>query len=150
MVQIKVKIKGEKELERELRRLEKAYPDAVAISLYEVALDPIFRESQEEVPVDTGRLRSSGGVVLRGSKREPEVIVFYGTNYALPVHQRVEVPHATGKARFLSDPFLRVAPQLLSLLVAGTRKNIAAGRGPADAPPVKGEERERDDRGRFR
>ena len=152
MVKITVKIKGDKELERELRKLERAFPDAVAITLFEIAVDPIFKESQEEVPVDTGRLRSSGGVTLksRGLLRSREAVVFYGTNYALPVHQRTEIPHTTGKARFLVDPFERAAPGILGMLVAGARRNIKAGRGPSDAKDVKGEQRERDERGRFK
>jgi hypothetical protein len=65
----------------------------------------IFAASQEQVPVDTGRLRASASVERTSTVGEPSVAIRYGTDYAVPVHDRTEVKHVVGKAKYLSDPF---------------------------------------------
>ena len=97
------KFVGDKQIAKELRRLEKKIPDAVQDALVEEAMD-IFAESQIQVPVEYGPLQDSGAVgVLPGGKG---VVISYGKEYALPVHDRDEVRHAPPtKSRFLEDPF---------------------------------------------
>lgn len=72
----------------------------------------VFREASRvmgvsirEVPVDTGRLRATGFVAPPDTTIRGVSVQFgYGTDYAVAVHERTEVPHRTGKAKFLDDP----------------------------------------------
>lgn len=62
----------------------------------------ILGESLQEVPVDKGNLRASGYV--DPDKEKEAVYIGYSADYALPVHERLEVKHVNGKAKFLTDP----------------------------------------------
>lgn len=114
------KVKGSAKLRRELRKLGKLVPNALQKALVEEAMD-IFVESQEQVPVDTGRLQDSG--VVGELLGRPGVVIAYGTDYALPVHERMEVSHATGNAKFLEGPFLAAASGMISRLVRRTKRH---------------------------
>ncbi len=103
------------------------YPEALGAALYEEA-SLIFVESQEEVPVDTGRLLNSGGVSPPIGKTNPRVEIFYGTDYALPVHER-DTPHVIGKSKFLEDPFRRAVPGMLDRLAERTMDHVINGTG---------------------
>jgi hypothetical protein len=59
----------------------------------------IFERSQEFVPEDTGRLKRSGEIKKEGNK----FIVKYTADYAIYVHERVELHHDDGRAKFLED-----------------------------------------------
>lgn len=43
-------------------------------------------------------------------------VVGYTQSYALPVHERVDVNHPTGKAKFLTDPFKAMRGKAAGLL----------------------------------
>jgi hypothetical protein len=116
-----VPVRGEAALRRELRRLEKKFPDAVDKALAEEALD-LLAASQDEVPVDTGRLKNTG--VVGAMRGRIGYIVAYGTDYALPVHERTEVRHTVGKAKYLEDPFNRAATGMTRRLVQRARRHI--------------------------
>lgn len=113
------KVHGEAALRRKLKKLEKQVPDALVKALFEEAMG-IFTESQEQVPVDTGRLQDSG--VVGRLQNQLGVVVAYGTNYALPVHERTEVPHLTGKAKYLEDPFNEAQKGMQRRLISRTRR----------------------------
>jgi len=70
--------------------------DVVHDSLEEVAFE-VLKEAKKKTPVDTGFLQSSGEVEMQDDK----AIVRFTAEYALPVHERVEVSHANGEAKFL-------------------------------------------------
>jgi len=61
----------------------------------------VQRDSQKIVPVDTGALRNSANTrKISGSgvkQTNPEVVVSYGTNYGIFVHENVNAQHASGK-----------------------------------------------------
>ena len=71
----------------------------------------IMGKSVRDTPVDTGRLKSTGHVKLPQQRRGVvEVVLAYGTNYAIYVHEIVShrvtsgpVYHKSGKAKFLED-----------------------------------------------
>lgn len=68
--------------------------------------EPIFKESQRLVPVDTGRLKRSGFVTTRKRAGGPILQVGYGRYgqpfYAAFVHERVDIRHAPPtQAKFL-------------------------------------------------
>lgn len=133
------------------------YPRALGAALYEEA-SAIFAESQLEVPVDTGRLRASGGVSPPIGRTDPYVRIFYGTDYALPVHERINVPHTVGKAKYLEDPFRRAIPGLLDRLAMRTMQHVLEETGnipllPTRPPPASSPRQRRsagrDSRGRY-
>jgi len=111
---------GERKLKERLLAFELLFPAAVKEALIEEAME-IFAKSQKQVPVDTGRLRDSGIV---GEGQHGDVTIAYGTDYALPVHERTEVKHTVGKAKFLEDPFLEAIPGLESRLLARTKRKV--------------------------
>jgi hypothetical protein len=89
---------------RNMRRAGRTMESALGDAIHQEAL-AIMAQSKQEVPVDTGRLRQTGYVAKpRPTVRGPMVSMGYGTRYALPVHERLEVRHPVGKAKFLEDP----------------------------------------------
>ncbi len=90
-------------IEQKKMEIEMRLPDLV----YQAG-QHLRSESVKEVPVDTGRLRASATV--SPVKREGGrfyVEVGYGTDYAIYVHERTELRHRVGKAKFLEDPLKR-------------------------------------------
>ena len=91
-------------------------PTRLAAALYDEA-NEIFSQSQDEVPVDTGVLRSSGRVHAPAiSSREILVEISYGgaaAPYALRQHENESYNHAPGrKSKYLSDPVEDRLPDL--------------------------------------
>jgi hypothetical protein len=81
-----------------------AAPEALKL-----ALEPTFRASQEQVPVDTGALKDSGYLEIVRRGKNSVVEIGYGRNgfpdYAAVVHEDTTVPHKSPtKAKFLEDP----------------------------------------------
>lgn len=91
----------------------------VAEALHDEA-NNIMTESRNQVPVDTGTLKSSA-YVLDPQIQTDEVRVRFGyggpndkmnpkhrrmaSEYAAIVHERLDVRHPVGKAKYLEDPF---------------------------------------------
>jgi hypothetical protein len=96
-------------------------PDYIAKELYEVGTD-VFRESQVNVPSDSGDLHASGRVVNRGTKRASSTITYgsAGVDYAAYVHYGTG---AQASQPYLANAFYDVAPTL------GQRLNEAARKG---------------------
>ncbi len=136
------KVAGHKKLERELKKVARRAPWALAGALFEEA-SLIFVESQEEVPVDSGRLRGSGLVMLHGWGDRFDVWISYGTDYAVEIHERTELDAkrklrrrlsampgytprgaTSGKSKYLQDPFERAEPGLIGRVVKHTRKRM--------------------------
>ena len=129
-------------VQKNMRKLAKRYPFAMAAALYEEAMI-IFSESQEEVPVDTGRLRRSGILFMRDMAGLTAAVIGYGTSYALRIHQdrsldqkrihRAELALSNpgykprgathGKSMYLKDPFERAIPGMAGRLAIRTRKH---------------------------
>lgn len=101
--------RGADELRRRLRALQR--PDVLAEiggALVREA-EGVIGASQPLVPVDTGTLRGTGGV--DPPEIEPgkvSVVLGYGgpaASYAVPVHERLDVTHEVGEAKYLERPF---------------------------------------------
>jgi hypothetical protein len=83
---------------RGLKGLADLSDNVVDDTLEEIAFR-ILKKAKEKTPVDTGFLRSSGQVEeIDGGFR-----VAFKAKYALPVHERTEVSHANGEAKFLKN-----------------------------------------------
>jgi hypothetical protein len=80
--------------------------------------------SKRRTPVDTGRLRSTGHVKppqTRGGKTE--VVLGYGTDYAIYVHER-PARHPVGQAKYLESAVLEGAVGLAARLKADVLDRI--------------------------
>ena len=54
----------------------------------------------------------------------PSVIVGYSANYALPVHERVNVPHRVGQAKYLEQPARELSKELGKITSNATRAGM--------------------------
>ena len=62
----------------------------------------IMTASKRDTPVDTGRLRASGHVQpYKRSGETVEVVLAYGTDYAVYVHEITSNAHPVGRSKFL-------------------------------------------------
>jgi hypothetical protein len=75
---------------------KKGMQEAISLEALEM-----LAESRPLVPVKYGRLRNSGYAKPARSIENPVAQVGYGTDYAVPVHERTEVHHEVGQALFL-------------------------------------------------
>lgn len=132
-------VKGDKEVIKEIKKIRRKAPEAVASAIWREGL-AIFAESQRRVPVDTGRLRSSGVVAPRQSRagtlsqrlRDFKLVIGYGVKYALPVHER----HDT-LSKFLEAPFREAEGGMLQR-IAQNAKRAFRKRSIALPTPVRG------------
>lgn len=138
-----VQFEGDEALKKALKKIEKKYPEAVTVAMYQEGLI-IFEESQEEVPVATGTLRRSGIVFLRRMLGNYVIVIGYGTQYALRIHedtkldvgrqQRAELSlgnpkyktklSTTGKSKYLEDPFKRAIAGFETRVMIRTRNLV--------------------------
>jgi hypothetical protein len=102
-----VRVRGTKEVMRNMGRVQKGVPRDLERGLVRVA-ESIIGDAKDMTPVDTGALRASGHVRkpkrdVRGMKVE---LGFGGpaVDYAIPVHERTDVRHKVGKGRPQAQP----------------------------------------------
>jgi len=119
-------VKGTKELQRALEKLGKRALSEAGKALYAEA-ELIMTESKEQCPVDTGTLRGTGHVEQpKAEGRQVWVEMGYGgpaAPYAVYVHERTELRHKVGKAKYLEDPVKAAAPKL-PMRLARRLKNV--------------------------
>lgn len=60
-------------------------------------------------PIDTSNLRKSFGVYSPNIQKKPQAVIYNTANYAIFVHERTEVYHKIGQAKFLSSA-LKLTP----------------------------------------
>jgi hypothetical protein len=106
-------IKGAKELAAKLLALAGKLPQAEGAALYQEALVE-SKESQRRTPVEFGVLRASHEVqppVFSGLDVSVEIQVGGDAKeYALIVHENLEVDHPVGQAKFLESTLFESAP----------------------------------------
>lgn len=88
-----------------LRRFEDVESKASELSA-EMA-EKVLYASQDLCPVRTGELRDSGHL----EETPNGVAVVYDAPHALTIHERLDLPHPTGQAKFLEQPTLEAAPE---------------------------------------
>jgi len=102
---------------KNLKKLERKNPRSVATALYQEGLE-LMAESMRRTPVETGTLQKTHRTALP-KWRGPfvEVAIPAGGSkapYAVPVHERLDVFHNPGQAKFLESTILESAPHLLA------------------------------------
>lgn len=98
-----VTITGLREVLKNMGAATKDIEGAVAAAIWQEGLD-ILGKSVKQVPVDSGTLKRSAYAAPPKGK-DHEVEIGYGTDYALAVHEREEVHHTVGNAKYLQRPF---------------------------------------------
>jgi hypothetical protein len=102
-------LQGKEKLIDALTKLGPAAAELGGRALYQIG-EEVMTEAKGLTPVDTGALRASGQV-LPPVQRGKQIIVTLGfgnasVGYAIPVHERMDVHHAVGQAKFLEQPVL--------------------------------------------
>ena len=78
-------------------------PEDIGEALFEEG-ESIMGKSKADTPVDFGNLRASGHVKSPQIRRDAaEVVLAYGTDYAVFVHEIRDATHNVGKAKFLES-----------------------------------------------
>lgn len=115
MADVTIQVHGLKELEARLAQLPDAARHALAAGLYQHA-HRVMARSAEEVPVETGALRSTGHVeepAISGDR--VSLTLGYGgpaAPYALYVHENLQAHHHVGRAKYLEGPAMELMPEL--------------------------------------
>lgn len=90
---------GEAEVLRNLNKEIRKIKGRTVRGLFNAGL-LVQRRSQQKTPVDTGNLK--GGAYTGIIRRDPhEVEIGYQAFYAVYVHERLELAHTVGEAKFL-------------------------------------------------
>ena len=86
-----------------LEATAKVAPKDIAGAMFEEA-ESIMGKAKGDTPVDFGNLRASGHVQSPQIRRDSaEVVLAYGTDYAVFVHEIRDAQHTVGKAKFLES-----------------------------------------------
>ncbi len=104
---IKGRVTGGAALRRNLRRVtNKVVPDAAAAGIYGLGVENI-RKAAERIPVASGTARASAYSTLPvETSRGPVVESGFGGKadaYIVGLHERTEISHPTGRAKFLES-----------------------------------------------
>lgn len=117
------------DLARDIHKASEGLQDALSAAIYKESLE-LIGESVKRVPVRVGILRASAyAAPPKNTPRGPEGEVGYGTEYALPVHERIEVFHRVGGPKYLESVMLERIKGYKNRIADSTSKNFAAGIG---------------------
>lgn len=120
-------LKGLANVTKNLRKVVTDADRAVGLAIRAEAFG-IMAESIPQVPVLTGRLRASGTTGrVKITASGPQVRIGYGTDYGLAVHEKMEVHHPVGNAKFLERP-VNAAKRGYAARVARRAKRLAGGK----------------------
>lgn len=135
---VKVKITGQDSTVRKIRRLLPKIQHEIADALYEEA-EMILGESSHEVPRATGALAASTYIESPNISGDGVSIGFgYGgpgtkinprtgkatSSYAMIVHERTDLYHPVGKAKYLEDPVNRAIPGFPARMAARLKTRL--------------------------
>jgi hypothetical protein len=101
----KVEIRGVDELSKNLKGIVDRFSPAAQDAVYQIALE-IQDLSMDRTPVDRGFLRGSHTTSVNRSRDMVQAIIGVGgpaAPYAIPVHERMDVRHKNGRAKFLQS-----------------------------------------------
>ena len=121
-----MKLTGKASVVREIKKYAKLYPDAVTTAIYQEGL-AVDADMVRNIPTDTSRLKNSHYVTQPMSSVKPIVEVGVGTDYAIYVHERTELRHKVGRAKYLQVVKERYQPRYAQDVLNFTRRNVATG-----------------------
>lgn len=132
---LQISVKGQEEIRKKLDELARKYPRALAGALYQEGAE-LLSDSLRRVPVEFGVLRSSGYVAPPTGLEEPVVEIGYGTDYAVPVHERTGAHHEVGEAKYLERAVDARTGGMLERIAKWTIDNEKRGIGMQAIPGV--------------
>lgn len=110
-------------LDAALERLAAVVQDVHARALPVPEAETILAAAQERTPVESGRLRNSGRIVV-DEAAQTVAIEFGGADvpYAITVHEKAGVQHPHGEWKFLETAGTAAAPDVI--LSVGNRVKV--------------------------
>ena len=124
---INLRLDGIKEMQRALEQLGPKANFALRRSLTTEA-EKIMAKAKRLTPVDTGTLRATGHVQPPVVEPEQiEITLGFGgpaARYAIFVHERTELRHTVGQAKFLEQPVNEAAEGLANRLARELRREL--------------------------
>jgi hypothetical protein len=100
---------------------------ALGAALYQEGL-AIDAEAVKQMPVDTGRMRATHYVTPPQDDGEgPVVEDGIGVEYGVFVHERMDVNHPVGNAKFYENPINAAREGYAERIKERTEKNLKAG-----------------------
>lgn len=116
-------VRGVKTVIRNMRLARKAKEKGVELGLKRGGILGI-RESKKVVPVDTGDLRGSGDIRVKGKGFKTRIqIGYFEKHYAIYVHERTDLRHKPGKqAKYLSEPLKKAQSQIFRIVFDSVNK----------------------------
>lgn len=127
---LSVQVEGQREIRERIKELGKKYPRAMAGAIYKLGV-AILGNAIPRVPVEFGVLRSSAYVSPpEGQGVDANVELGFGTEYAVPQHERTDYKHPRGgEAKFLEKAIDSLAPSALTLLAQWCEQLQKSGSG---------------------
>ncbi len=122
-----IKVTGLGSLKKNLTRLAKETGPSKYGKIVLRALIEIEKNSAKRTPVDTGNLKASGLGHAKILASAPSGAVGFTTNtadYAVYVHERTELKHYTGEAKFLENAVKEIKPKIEKKFGIGLRTEI--------------------------
>lgn len=133
-------IQGDAQLQANLKVKAENMTAELAQQMMEIAGE-IIRRSAVIVPKDTGELASRSFTEMVGDPTDQTFAAVagyerHGLNYgdvspetrgkfyAVPVHERMNVNHPNGQAKFLEVPFKQMEPEYLKLLADAAKEGM--------------------------
>lgn len=121
-MKVKMQIIGIKQLTKKLQDNGKSKGKGMRKGLYRAGL-MLQRASQKLVPIDTSNLKNSASTRMEGQGLSSSVIIGYGTEYAIFVHENLEAQHKVGQAKYLEQPLREMKSELQAEIKAGLRED---------------------------
>lgn len=120
-------LKGADEISKRAAQWIKRYENATAAALYQEGL-AIDAKAVAKTPVDSGRLRATHYVAPPvKDKGRMTVEIGFGTDYAVYVHERTEVGHPVGEAKFLEKALNERTSGFKERMAKRVRANLRSG-----------------------
>lgn len=109
-------VTGLKKLEKQFGKAKAKYVKGYRRGLIKAGLF-LQREAMLLCPVDKGVLRATANTRHEGEGADIVVIVSFGTNYAIFVHEDLNAKHKPGKqAKFLEQPFREKHDRMMEII----------------------------------
>lgn len=106
----------------------KARAIAAARRALDVFGEMVVGNAQQLTPVDTGALQASGTTLPAEEKGQKLTkVVGFNTNYAAAVHERLELYHEHGQAKFLETAVRELRPRFQPFIAAKVRAALEGG-----------------------
>ena len=128
-LKMKFNTKGLKKVKKELEKLAKEFPQAVAAQEYEEGVR-IYNNMIPRMPYDTGLMESQAYVTPPSGRNNKVVEIGVGGDPAKAIrqHEDTSLQHTFGEARFLDKAARAVARGLKKRFLVGVMQKIKAGK----------------------